>query len=59
MQPIWCNVAALAVAVIFLIWRTHQQVRHRQERALRERVAHMLWVMAEQVEGSARSVRVS
>jgi hypothetical protein len=59
MQPIWCNVAALAVALIFFIWRTHQQVRLRRDRLLRERVAHMLWVMAEEAEDFVEPVRVS
>ena len=59
MQPIWCNVAALAVALIFFIWRTHQQVRLRRDRLLRERVAHLLWVMVEEVEDLAEPVQAS
>jgi hypothetical protein len=38
--------SALSVAVVFYSWRSYQQkivCRHKQ---LRERVAYMLWVMA-------------
>ena len=52
MQPLWGNVAALAVAIIFYVYRAHQQVRVRR-RVLRERVAYMLWVMAQRVEAPA------
>ncbi len=58
MQPIWCNVAVLAVALLFYIWRTHIQMTQRRTAALRERVAYMLWVMAERAESPATSVRI-
>ena len=53
MQPLWGNVAALAVAIIFYVYRAHVQVRLRQERVLRERVTYMLWVMAEHIDAPA------
>jgi hypothetical protein len=56
MQPIWANVAALAVAVIFYTWRAFQQVRLRKDRALRERVAYMLWVMATRGASKTREI---
>jgi hypothetical protein len=46
MQPLWGNIAVLTIAVIFYTWRAFSQGRERRERALRERVAYMLWVMA-------------
>jgi hypothetical protein len=46
MQPIWSNLAVLTVTAIFYLWRAHQQVSHRRNRRLRERVAYMLWVAA-------------
>ena len=46
MDPFSCNVAALAVAALFYVWRAHFQVRVRRQRVLRERVTYMLWVMA-------------
>jgi hypothetical protein len=48
MQPIVSNLAALAVALLFYLWRSHCQSL--RQRVLRQRVAHMLWIMAEQVE---------
>ena len=50
MQPILGNVAALAVAVIFYTWRMFVSVRERRQRLLCERMAYMLWVMAEQAD---------
>jgi hypothetical protein len=49
MQPIVSNMAALAVAMLFYVWRAHQQVRLQRQRKLCDRVAFMLWVVAEQV----------
>jgi hypothetical protein len=46
MQPLWSNVAVLAVTAIFYVWRAHAHVVLRKERRLRERVAYMLWVAA-------------
>ncbi len=56
MQPIWCNVAALAVALIFYLWRTYRHLLLRRQRQLRERVAYMLWVMAQRAGGRGSSV---
>ncbi len=49
MQPIVTNMAALAVATLYYLWRAHHQSRQRRERTLRERVVYMLWVMADQI----------
>ena len=46
MQPIFANVAALAVALIFYTWKMFNNVQSRRRRVLCERVAYMLWVMA-------------
>ncbi|HZT81382.1 MAG TPA: hypothetical protein VFA26_14225 [Gemmataceae bacterium] len=48
MQAYYGGVAALVVAALYWGWRAWS-VRHR-EQVLRERVAFMLWVMANQVE---------
>ena len=53
MQPIVGNVAALAVALIFYTWRMFRTVQMRRQRVLSERVAYMLWVVADQAEASA------
>jgi hypothetical protein len=55
MHPVWFNVAALAVALIFYVWKSHRLIQERRasrqtrRRYLRDRVTFMLWVMAEEV----------
>ncbi len=58
MQPMWGNLAALAVVAIFYSWRTYTQIVDRRRRVLRERVAYMLWVMAERIEAGSRRVSI-
>jgi hypothetical protein len=50
MYPIVANVAALAVAALFYLWRSHYEARRQRRRLRRERVAYLLWVIAERVE---------
>jgi hypothetical protein len=50
MLHISLNVAALAVAIIFYTWRGYARILHQRDQRLRERVAFMLWAMAEQVD---------
>jgi hypothetical protein len=50
MQPFVGYLAALAVAAVFYIWRAYTQVQTQRQRLIRERVAYMLWVMAEQID---------
>ena len=56
MQPIFANVAALAVALIFYTWRMLNTVQDRRKRVLCQRVAYMLWVMADQGEAAHEPV---
>ncbi len=50
-MPTLCSgVAALAVASIYDLWRSYAAVYLRQQLLLHQRVAYMLWVMAEQPE---------
>jgi hypothetical protein len=49
MSPIVSSIAALAVANIYYIFRAYVQVQERKQRRLRERVAFMLWIMADGV----------
>ncbi len=58
MQPIVTNMAALAVAMLFYIWRAYFQGQQRRHRLLCERVTFMLWIMAERIKGSDPSVPV-
>jgi hypothetical protein len=53
MQPLWPNVAAVAVVAIYYLWRNLDRAQRRRELLLRERVAHMLWSLA--VGGKSRS----
>lgn len=51
MPAISGSVSALAVAVIFYIWRGYAHLLWRRERTLRERVAYMLWTLANKEQG--------
>ena len=46
MHVIFGSVATLAVAAIFCLWHAYSEVRTRRERVLRERVAFLLWTVA-------------
>jgi hypothetical protein len=46
MSVIVCAVTAMSVAVIYSNWRTYEQKNQSRQKQLRERVAYMLWVMA-------------
>jgi hypothetical protein len=50
MLHISLNVAALAVAVIFYTWRGYAAIEQKRRLRLRERIAFMLWAMADQTE---------
>lgn len=39
----------LAVSAIYCIWNSYLRLRARHERCLRERVAYLLWVVAQQM----------
>jgi hypothetical protein len=46
-----CGTAAtLAVTSIYYTWRAYHYVLTQRHRSLRERVAYMLWVMAQQAD---------
>jgi hypothetical protein len=49
MQPFLVSLPTLAVAVIYCFWNGYRVSLARRERALRHRVAYMLWVMADQM----------
>jgi len=50
MQVICTNCAALVVAGIYYTWRAYFQLYWQRRQMLRERVAFMLWVMADQAD---------
>lgn len=47
-QLITCNLACLAIAMLYYTWRDVYLHRRKREQ-LRERVAYMLWVAASRV----------
>lgn len=49
MHVIPCGFAALVVASLFYTWRAYQEGLLRRERTLRQRIAYMLWVIAERI----------
>lgn len=49
MPSIVCNLSALAVASLFYCWRAYHTDQLRRGRTLRQRVAYMLWVVANTV----------
>jgi hypothetical protein len=49
MNAIVCAVSAMSVAVLYSSWRAYFEKALQRERQLRERVAYMLWVMANTV----------
>jgi hypothetical protein len=57
MQPIVANMAALAVASLYYLWRAHYQAQQRHQR-LCHRVAYMLWVAAQSFEGADASLQL-
>jgi hypothetical protein len=46
MQMICCNIAALAVASIYYSWRAYSGGLLVRQRLLRDRVAFLLWMVA-------------
>jgi hypothetical protein len=48
MPAIVCSLAAFTVASIFYVWRAHYEAYIKKEQRLRQRVAYLLWVMADQ-----------
>jgi hypothetical protein len=59
MELLCCNVAALAVALVYYTWRAYDQARAARQRLLHERVAYMLWVVADRMDSHNRRVSVN
>ena len=49
MRALLPSMSTLAVSMIYCAWQAYRRSRLRHERVLRERVAYMLWVMAQRV----------
>jgi hypothetical protein len=46
MPAIVCSLAAFTVASIFYAWRAHFETHLKRERQIRQRVAYLLWTVA-------------
>jgi hypothetical protein len=57
MALVYSALALAAVTVIYLFWRSYISVLLQRRQVQRERVAYMLWVMAEEAETPRRRVR--
>ena len=47
MQQLACSIAILAVTVVYCFWRSYLEAARRRQQLLRERVAYLLWVLAD------------
>ena len=47
MEIVFCGLCALAVAVLYYTWREYNTRLIEREKTLRERVAFMLWTVAQ------------
>ena len=59
MELLCCNAAALAVAFVYYSWRAYDQARAARQRVLHERVAHLLWVIADRMDSHNRRFSVN
>jgi hypothetical protein len=55
MQAPLLVLATLSIAQIYNLWQIYQRGLFRRRRAIRERVAFMLWVMAQEDDGPRRT----
>ena len=61
MQAVCCGMSALSVALLYYSWRGYHFKLVEHQKTLRERVAYMLWVMANQLpeEAAAETAHAS
>jgi hypothetical protein len=59
MELLCCNGAVLAAALVYYTWRAYDQARALRQRVLHERVAYMLWVVADGMDAHHRRVSVN
>jgi hypothetical protein len=52
MQLLMTNMAALAVAMLYYLWRAQYQMLQRRRRILCQRVAHLLFAVVDQMRNS-------
>jgi hypothetical protein len=49
MQPLLFTLPTLAVSTIYCLWAAYLRQQSQRRRVLRDRVAYLLWVVAERV----------
>jgi hypothetical protein len=49
MQPLFVTAPTLAVSAIYCLWSAYLRHQQRRRRVLCDRVAYLLWVVAERV----------
>ena len=49
MNPMMTSMATIAISTIYTLWQSYRQTQMRRQDQLRERVAFMLWQMANRV----------
>jgi hypothetical protein len=59
MELLCCNAAALVVALVYYTWRAYDQARAARQRLLHERVAYLLWVIADRMDSHNRRFSVN
>jgi hypothetical protein len=59
MQPFWCAAAVLAVLLVYYTWRAYHHAWSARKRLRHERVAYMLWVMAQRTDSQNRPISVN
>lgn len=59
MELLCCNGAVLAAALVYYTWRAYDQARAARQRVLHERVAYLLWVVADRTDSQHRRVSVN
>ena len=59
MELLCCNAAALAVALVYYTWRAYDQARSARQRLLHERVAYLLWVVADRMDSHHRRFSIN
>ena len=58
MEPMLSALPTLMVTAVFYCWHVYRREMLRRDRVLRERVAYMLWVMAQRIDNPSRPVRI-
>jgi hypothetical protein len=59
MQMLMMNMTALAVAMLYYVWRAQYQLQQHRRRLLCQRVASLLFAVADQIDNSDSGLSVT